>query len=129
MKTNIIKECLLKKKFVLLLYCLLALILEASQIAIAYVLQRVINLVENYSLNELVFIIVLVLATTLTFFLSSFLVSLVESKLIQSFKDELYNNIYNHVLNLDFNNFNKHDNSFYVSLTINDVPSLVNNYL
>ncbi len=128
MKMSVVKECIIKRKFLLFLYCVLALVLEASQVAIAYVLERVIKLVGYYSFNELISIIILVLGTIMIFFLSSFLTSIAQVKLIRNYKNDLYNKIYNHVLKTSFNTFNEHDNAFYVSLTVNDIPSIVKSY-
>ena len=126
---TVLKECIMKRKFLFVLYCVLALVFEASQVAIAYVLERVIKLVGNYSFNELIFIIILVIGTIIIFFLSSFLTSVTQVKLIRDYKNDLYSKIYNHLLDTSFSDFNKHDNAFYVSLTINDIPSFVENYL
>lgn len=129
MRKDFIKSIFFKNKILLFFYCLIELILVSSEVAIAYVLQKVIDLINNYSVNNLLIVIILAISSIFIFFISSYITSLLEAKIIQKFKDNLYDDIYNKTINSSFDSLNSYNNSFYISLVVNDVSSLVENYL
>lgn len=129
MRKDFIKSIFLKNKILLFFYCLIELIFVSSEVAIAYVLQKVIDLINNYSVNNLLIVIILAISSIFIFFISSYITSLLKAKIIQKFKDNLYDDIYNKTINSSFDSLNSNNNSFYISLVVNDVSSLVENYL
>lgn len=94
MRKDFIKSIFFKNKILLFFYCLIELILVSSEVAIAYVLQKVIDLINNYSVNNLLIVIILAISSIFIFFISSYITSLLEAKIIQKFKDNLYDDIY-----------------------------------
>lgn len=58
MRKDFIKSIFLKNKILLFFYCLIELIFVSSEVAIAYVLQKVIDLINNYSVNNLLIVII-----------------------------------------------------------------------
>lgn len=57
MRKDFIKSIFIKNKILLFFYCLIELILVSSEVAIAYVMQKVIDLINNYSINNLLIVI------------------------------------------------------------------------
>lgn len=130
MKSVSVKCVILRRKGLLVLFFAVYLLYLASMISLSYSMLRIISLVTEYNNPQYLKTTIILSATTLIVLpLSGYLTDSIMFSIVRNFRNDLTNLVFFEILRADYEYNNSKKESYYLSVFLNDIKSLGEDFL